>query len=127
MKLFFVVLTHPLNEPIPINISERITINNQEFPKDELTFGDLKSYIWNVIKNREDDSNNGNSMKLWKVEDLEEGKEKWKELETLARDYTETDIVNFGGRKLLSTKKVLESFSRCFRKQSPHHRNTTNW
>jgi hypothetical protein len=64
MKLFFVILTHPLNEPIPINIFEVTIINNQKFFKDKLTFGNLKSYIWNIIKNREDDSNNGYLMKL---------------------------------------------------------------
>ena len=103
MKLFFVGLTHPLNDPIPINISETNTIHNQEIFKDTLTFGDLKGYIWNIIKDREDDNNKDHLLKLWKVEDLEEGKEKWRKLERIARSYTETDIKNFGANKLLST------------------------
>ncbi|CAG8518293.1 3254_t:CDS:2 [Funneliformis caledonium] len=109
MSLFFVPLTSPLLDPIPINISETITINDQEKPKDNLTIGDLKIIIWGIIG---DNSNSKDffKLKLWKV-DLEEGKGKWKELETLAKSsYTEAEIENFGGIKLLTTSKVVEVF-----------------
>ncbi|CAG8507433.1 10772_t:CDS:2 [Funneliformis mosseae] len=109
MSLFFVPLTSPLLDPIPINISETITINDQEKPKDNFTIGDLKIIIWGIIG---DNSNSKDffKLKLWKV-DLEEGKGKWKELETLAKSsYTEAEIENFGGIKLLTTSKVVEVF-----------------
>ncbi|CAI2188134.1 2424_t:CDS:2, partial [Funneliformis geosporum] len=87
MSLFFVVLAHPLPYPSQIIIAEEYIINE-------------KKRIFSTCV----------ALRTWKVEDLYEDSEKWELLKKLAKAYTETDIKNFGGKKLLSTSKFSVNF-----------------
>ena len=49
-------------------------------------------------------------LTLWKVEDLCEETTKWELLKKLAKNYTEADIKNFGGKRLLSVSKFINDF-----------------
>ncbi|RGB35680.1 hypothetical protein C1646_759015 [Rhizophagus diaphanus] len=115
MSLFCVVLTYPLPEPFPVNISKENWISeNETISKEKLTFGHLKQMILRVVEKSPNVYKNVHEVKsLWKVEGLAEGSNKWSILEETAKE-DETDVEQklreIGGDKLISTMKVEAVF-----------------
>ncbi|GET52487.1 hypothetical protein GLOIN_2v1805244 [Rhizophagus irregularis DAOM 181602=DAOM 197198] len=114
MSLFCVVLTHPLPEPFPVNISKENWISEYEtISKEKLTFGHLKMMILREVKSNPVYMNVHGVKSLWKVKGLAEGNNKWTNLEETAKE-DETDVEQklreLGGDKLISTMKVEAVF-----------------
>ena len=108
MSLFFIVLAHPLDNPSMIDIIEEHIIDGNKVAKDNLNTIHLKELIWHEIRNSEDNEKEANKLTLWKVENLLEGNNKWKILETLGEPYNKDDIEQkLGGVMLLSTNVLF--------------------
>ena len=120
-SLFCVVLVNPLKDPFPIDIS-KTNIINEDHPLisiENFTIGHLKILI-NKKKPRLDDE-----MKLWKVEELAEGNDKWEILEKIVKELndetdTEQKLKELGARKLLSSNFFEGEFPAELPKRKVH-------
>ncbi|GES76651.1 hypothetical protein GLOIN_2v1761221 [Rhizophagus clarus] len=114
-SLFCVVLSNPLRDPFPIDISE-INVINDHHPRisiEHLSVGHLKSLI-NNKKLLVSDSDN---LTLWNIEGLAEGNDKWGILEQIVtkelnnKTSTKQKLKKLRAKVLNSSRLVKNIFS----------------
>ena len=121
-SLFCVILVNPLKDPFPIDISKTNVIDEDHplrISIENFTIGHLKILI-NKKKLRLDDE-----MKLWKVEGLAKGNDKWEILEKIVKELndetdTEQKLKELGARKLLSSSFFKDEFPAELPKRKVH-------
>src|ERR1044072_475487 len=115
MSLFYIILIDPLPESHAVNIIEENELSDGKIiSKDKLTFAHLKDLILIATKRTSPTiyKRIHEVKSLWKVEELVEGKDKWRELEEIAKEETDVEqkLRDFGGDKLKSSSLIGSIF-----------------
>lgn len=117
MSIFYIILTDPLPESLAVDITEANTFSDDKtISKDKLTFAHLKELILIATKRTSlTVYRRIHEVKsLWKIENLVEGKDRWGELEEIAKEKNgikqNQNLRDFGGVKLISSNLVRNRF-----------------